>query len=116
MPRQFDHIDLRVRNMAETKPFYDVLLPALGFTHDAKIAGWVQYEAVSGSEAPVFFGLTESRHIQSRTVREIRDCANKTHGEQIILKHLGDVPAIKLGADEVFIGCDCKATSHDLFL
>ena len=61
MPRQFDHIDLRVRNMAETKPFYDVLLPALGFTHDAKIAGWVQYEAVSGSEAPVFFGLTESR-------------------------------------------------------
>jgi hypothetical protein len=48
--------------MAAARPFYDVLLPALGFTHDAKIAGWVQYEAEGGQEAPVFFGLIESLH------------------------------------------------------
>jgi predicted enzyme related to lactoylglutathione lyase len=60
MRRQFDHIDLRVCNLAAARPFYDVLLPALGFTHDAKIAGWLQYEAAGGREAPVFFGLTES--------------------------------------------------------
>jgi predicted enzyme related to lactoylglutathione lyase len=62
--RHFDHIDQRVRDMGVARPFYDSLLPALGFIHDAKIAGWVQYEAAGETEAPVFFGLTEStRHV-----------------------------------------------------
>ena len=60
MRRYFDHIDLRVRSMAEARPFYDQLLPALGFTHDAKIAEWVQYDGVGAAGAPEFFGLTES--------------------------------------------------------
>lgn len=59
MPRRFDHIDLRVSNLAEVRRFYEVLLPALGFTRDAKIPGWLQYEA---SDGPVteFFGVIES--------------------------------------------------------
>ncbi len=62
MRRHFDHIDLRVRDLGAARPFYEVLLPALGFTHEAGIAGWVTYEA-PGADAPVFFGLTESpRH------------------------------------------------------
>ena len=60
MRRHFDHIDLRVRDMAAAGPFYEVLLPALGFTQEVGIAGWVTYEAPGGKEAPVFFGLTES--------------------------------------------------------
>ncbi len=40
MRRFFDHIDLRVRHLVEAKSFYDVLLPALGFAHEAKIEGW----------------------------------------------------------------------------
>ena len=32
MPRLYDHIDLRVPDLAEVRPFYEVLLPALGFT------------------------------------------------------------------------------------
>jgi catechol-2,3-dioxygenase len=28
----FGHIDLRVRDLVEAEPFYDALLPALGFT------------------------------------------------------------------------------------
>lgn len=62
MPRRFDHIDLRVSSLAKVQSFYETLLPALGFTRDARIEGWLQYE---GPDAPVteFFGVTESaRH------------------------------------------------------
>ena len=59
MPRRLDHIDLRVSNLDKVRPFYEALLPALGFTRDATIEGWLQYEA---PEYPVteFFGVTES--------------------------------------------------------
>ena len=30
--RLFDHLDLRVSNIAAARPFYDAFLPALGFT------------------------------------------------------------------------------------
>jgi hypothetical protein len=51
-------------DMGMGRPFYDLLPPALGFTHDAKIARWVQYEGAGETEAPVFVGLTESaRHV-----------------------------------------------------
>ncbi|HEV2328276.1 MAG TPA: VOC family protein [Verrucomicrobiae bacterium] len=58
--RCFDHIDLRVRNLEEVRSFYGVLLPALGFTKDAKIDGWIQYERTSDKGAAEFFGVTES--------------------------------------------------------
>src|SRR5580693_5949547 len=64
--RCFDHIDLRVRNLAEVRSFYEILLPALGFGKDAKIEGWLQYErtGAGGEGAAEFFGVTESaRHI-----------------------------------------------------
>ena len=62
--RCFDHIDLRVRNLAEVRPFYEVLLPALGFTKDAKIDGWIQYERAGDNGPAEFFGVTESaQHI-----------------------------------------------------
>ncbi len=64
MQRCFDHIDLRVRNLAEAQLFYEILLPALGFTRDAKIEGWLQYEAVGEDGATEFVGITESpRHV-----------------------------------------------------
>ena len=39
MPRRYDHIDLRVRSLSEARRFYEVLLPALGFTRDTTIEG-----------------------------------------------------------------------------
>ena len=61
--RCFDHIDLRVRNLAEVRSFYEILLPALGFTKDAQIDGWIQYERAGHEGAAEFFGVTESpRH------------------------------------------------------
>lgn len=59
MPRRYDHIDLRVPNLAAATPFYEQLLPALGFTRKVPIDGWLQYEAGDG-EITEFFGITES--------------------------------------------------------
>jgi len=64
MRRRYDHIDLRVRNLSEARPFYEMLLPALGFTREAKIEGWLQFEAAGADGATEFFGVTESpQHI-----------------------------------------------------
>jgi predicted enzyme related to lactoylglutathione lyase len=60
MRRRYDHIDLRVRNLSEARPFYEMLLPALGFTREAKIEGWLQFEAAGADGATEFFGITES--------------------------------------------------------
>ena len=43
MRRHYDHIDLRVRSLSEARPFYEVLLPALGFTRDTTIERWLQF-------------------------------------------------------------------------
>jgi predicted enzyme related to lactoylglutathione lyase len=58
--RSFDHIDLRVRNLAEVRSFYETLLPALGFDRNAKIDGWIQFERAGAKSE--FFGVTESAH------------------------------------------------------
>jgi predicted enzyme related to lactoylglutathione lyase len=55
----FDHMDLRVRSITEVCDFYEELLPALGFTRDARIEGWLQFEA-GYSGVTEFFGITES--------------------------------------------------------
>jgi catechol 2,3-dioxygenase-like lactoylglutathione lyase family enzyme len=62
MPRRFDHIDLRVPNLAEATRFYERLLPALGFSRRVQVEGWLQFEA-AGEGVTEFFGVTESpRH------------------------------------------------------
>lgn len=58
--RHFDHVDLRVRSLAEARPFYQVLFPALGFTREAKIEGRLQYEVENDDGESEFFGVTES--------------------------------------------------------
>jgi catechol 2,3-dioxygenase-like lactoylglutathione lyase family enzyme len=60
MRRCFDHVDLRVRSLAEARAFYEALLPALGFTRDASIEGWLTYEAEGSAGLSEFFGVTES--------------------------------------------------------
>ena len=59
MHRHFDHIDLRVKKLADATPFYRELLPALGFTRRVDVEGWFQYEAVEEGVAE-FFGIVES--------------------------------------------------------
>jgi hypothetical protein len=64
MRSRYDHIDLRVRSLTEARPFYETLLPALGFTRDVRIEHWLQFEAAGADSATEFFGVTESsRHV-----------------------------------------------------
>jgi catechol-2,3-dioxygenase len=78
MKRCFDHVDLRVRSLAEARPFYEALLPALGFTRDASIEGWLTYEAAGTDTALEFFGVTESpRHVANECRVAFR--ADSTH-------------------------------------
>lgn len=66
--RRFDHIDLRVPSLAAARPFYAVLLPALGFTKDVSVDTWVTCEAEVPSGVAEFFGITESpRHVPNET-------------------------------------------------
>jgi catechol 2,3-dioxygenase-like lactoylglutathione lyase family enzyme len=60
--RRFDHIDLRVQNLDESRHFYEKLLPALGFTQEMHIEGWLQYEAQGANGIAESFGVMESPH------------------------------------------------------
>lgn len=63
MPRRYDHFDLRVSDLKEAAPFYERLLPALGFTRRADVEGWLTFQAGDG-DITDFFGVTESaQHI-----------------------------------------------------
>jgi predicted enzyme related to lactoylglutathione lyase len=59
MPRRYDHIDLRVPRLAGVASFYRQLMPALGFTREIPVEGWLQFEAADG-EITEFFGITQS--------------------------------------------------------
>ncbi len=59
MRRRYDHIDLRVPRLADATSFYELLLPALGFTRDVRVEGWLQFEAAD-YDITEFFGVTES--------------------------------------------------------
>ena|SRR5689334_22329850 len=59
MGRRYDHIDLRVPRLADVASFYELLLPALGFTRRVRVEGWLQFEATDAAITE-FFGVTES--------------------------------------------------------
>ena len=91
MRRRYDHIDLRVRSLAEARPFYETVLPALGFTRDVRIEGWLQFEAAGADDASEFL-VSQSRHGMSPTNAESpswrqseevnRICAEQKRGQQ----------------------------------
>ncbi|HEX5218468.1 MAG TPA: VOC family protein [Verrucomicrobiae bacterium] len=57
--RRFDHIDLRVPDLKKATPFYELLLPTLGFTCKVSIEGWLTFQTADG-DITEFFGVTES--------------------------------------------------------
>jgi hypothetical protein len=72
MPRLYDHIDLRVRNLAEARPFYEVMLPALGFARATAIPNWFQYEARHQMTDRLHFSASPNRPVTCRTRAESR--------------------------------------------
>ena len=59
MHRRYDHIDLRAPRLGDVTSFYEALLPALGFTRNTRVEGWLQFEAAD-ADITEFFGVTES--------------------------------------------------------
>ena len=58
MKRRFDHIDLRVKELAPARRFYEQLLPELGYPIDSGGEEWCIFQAEG--EGPVeFFGFKE---------------------------------------------------------
>lgn len=56
----FGHIDLRVRSLAEALPFYEALLPALGFVKRYDGEQWKVFATEEELPAAAYFGITES--------------------------------------------------------
>lgn len=58
----FGHIDLRVADLDAAFPFYDALLPALGFTETYHGSDWKVWACPEPPlPATAYFGITESR-------------------------------------------------------
>ncbi len=62
MERQYDNIDLRVRSLAEARPFYETLLPALGFTRDVRIESSGYSSKQPGRTVRLSFLVSPSHH------------------------------------------------------
>jgi catechol 2,3-dioxygenase-like lactoylglutathione lyase family enzyme len=56
----FGHIDLRVPSIARALPFYEALLPALGFTRRYDGGDWRVFATETPPPAAAYFGITES--------------------------------------------------------
>ena len=69
MKRLFDHIDLRVRSLAEVKAFYTRFLPAIGFPEINENPDWIGFEADREGPAPEFIGVIEDRAHQPNATR-----------------------------------------------
>ncbi|WP_214630347.1 VOC family protein [Paenibacillus agaridevorans] len=56
---KFSHIDLRVNNMENVLPFYEKLLPELGFTRTYHSANWKVFAADGELPSVPYFAITE---------------------------------------------------------
>jgi catechol 2,3-dioxygenase-like lactoylglutathione lyase family enzyme len=59
MPSPYGHIDLRVSSMAEALPFYESLLPTLGFTERYHGERWKVFATDDPLPSTAYFGITE---------------------------------------------------------
>lgn len=67
--RHFDHIDLRVKDMAAARPFYTRILPELGLTCDRSDDTWGTFYAPGGDRPSAFFGFIEDAQHQPNGTR-----------------------------------------------
>ncbi len=59
----FDHVDLRVSDVGKTRPLYDALLPAMGYSRISADAESVCYYDPADSRSNSFFGIVlDHRH------------------------------------------------------
>ena len=76
----FGHIDLRVTSMAQALPFYEALLPGLGFTQRYDGPEWKVFATTDPPPSTAYFGITESR---GHTANENRIAFWAADGEEV---------------------------------
>ncbi len=69
----FDHIDLRVSDLASVRKLYDALLPAMGYSHIVADADSICYYRPGGDRSAPFLGLDH-------------DPAHRPNGNRIALR------------------------------
>jgi predicted enzyme related to lactoylglutathione lyase len=69
MRRLFDHVDLRVRSLAEVREFYAKFLPAVGFPKINENSDWIGFEASRNEPSPEFIGVIEDPEHRPNTSR-----------------------------------------------
>ncbi len=60
MASPFGHVDLRVADMAVALPFYEALLPALGFTERYHGPEWKVFARAASFPSAAYFALVEA--------------------------------------------------------
>jgi hypothetical protein len=69
----FDHVDLRVSDLAKVRPLYDALLPAMGFSRTDEDAVNVNFHRPERDRSAPFFGLmTDPDHRPNRSRLALR--------------------------------------------
>jgi glyoxylase I family protein len=81
----FDHVDLRVSNLAKVRPLYDALLRAMGFARIAEDAETICYYHPEDDRANPFFCL-------------VADPSHRPNGSRIALRAAGRGEVDRLGA------------------
>ncbi len=65
--RHFDHLDLRVTSLAETLPFYEKFLPAVGFSRQSGEGGWRTFALAAPDPVEFVWIVEEPSHQPSET-------------------------------------------------
>ena len=107
--RCFDHIDLRVKDMAVARDFYGMFLPELGFIHESPGDDFHTFYA-GGSDRPLeFFAFDEDKNHRpmARGSRSGRTRARKS----IALPKLCAMLAVIILRDQRFVRSTVRATT-----
>jgi catechol 2,3-dioxygenase-like lactoylglutathione lyase family enzyme len=79
----YDHIDLRVSDLAKTRPLYDTLLPGMGFSDIVVDSESVCYYRPGGDRSNPFLGLVLDPH-------------HRPNGTRLALRALGRLEVDRL--------------------
>jgi catechol 2,3-dioxygenase-like lactoylglutathione lyase family enzyme len=60
MTSPYGHMDIRVRDLDAALPFYEAVMPALGFTETYHGGGWMVWATTMELPGASYFGITES--------------------------------------------------------
>jgi catechol 2,3-dioxygenase-like lactoylglutathione lyase family enzyme len=79
----FGHIDLRVADIAAAQPFYDALLPALGFTERYHGETWKVWATTDPLPGTAYLGITESAEHTANEIRIAFSVASRGDVERV---------------------------------